>query len=301
MPVQNLIIDTTLTSRWLGTCTTCVRPVAIEDNTLRGAATFTPCPECGQRVEVKRLVAVTTEEVCDANCMSAVGPACSCACGGENHGSSWGKRSTTMEFQVNLEKYRAKVAKQNAAKQRREANRREAARAAFQAWADPHENLINYLRGYDGGNGFLEDMARHVNRYEILTDRQVTAAYRAMDWEIERAERDAKRAEQEANAKPVPLGKGIVIEGVVVHADMKETFYGGGRQYVDKMLVLLDDGGKIWCTIPTSLHGVTTVGNLHGLKNVRVRFTADVALSKNDPDPLFGIATRPKQAVRLEG
>lgn len=30
------------------------------------------------------------DRACDARCMGAVGPACSCSCGGENHGGKFG-------------------------------------------------------------------------------------------------------------------------------------------------------------------------------------------------------------------
>lgn len=45
------------------------------------------CPECGSvEVSTNEVVAVLTEHVCGAKCMSAKGHICECSCNGENHG-----------------------------------------------------------------------------------------------------------------------------------------------------------------------------------------------------------------------
>lgn len=57
-------------------------------------ALSTPCPAChSPHVNVIRIKGTyVADRTCDDRCMSAVGPACSCSCGGENHGgghSAW--------------------------------------------------------------------------------------------------------------------------------------------------------------------------------------------------------------------
>ncbi|WP_280412621.1 hypothetical protein [Nocardia asiatica] len=51
-------------------------------------ALSTPCPTCkSSRVTVKRIKGVyVADKTCDARCMGAVGPSCSCSCAGQNHG-----------------------------------------------------------------------------------------------------------------------------------------------------------------------------------------------------------------------
>lgn len=45
---------------------------------------------CGNRLKPIHIKATVNEKrPCDARCIGAVGPVCSCSCGGENHGDSW--------------------------------------------------------------------------------------------------------------------------------------------------------------------------------------------------------------------
>lgn len=47
-----------------------------------------PCPSCrSDRVEVRLIKGNYVEDKpCDGRCMNAIGPSCSCSCGGKNHG-----------------------------------------------------------------------------------------------------------------------------------------------------------------------------------------------------------------------
>ena len=42
---------------------------------------------CGRQGVAKTFAPVLSEKVCGARCAGATGPACSCSCGGENHGA----------------------------------------------------------------------------------------------------------------------------------------------------------------------------------------------------------------------
>lgn len=100
---------------------------------------------------------------------------------------------------------------------------------------------------------------------------------------IEREVTQAARAEQAANAEPVPEGRGVVT-GAVVSTDVKENEY--GTRYV--MTVLDDRGFRVWGTIPSKL-GPVEQGD-------RISFTA--TLERSDRDETFGFFKRPSQATR---
>lgn len=44
------------------------------------------CP-CGQAAIAKAFRATVSTKTCDGRCTSALGPSCSCECGGRNHGA----------------------------------------------------------------------------------------------------------------------------------------------------------------------------------------------------------------------
>jgi hypothetical protein len=83
----------TLFSRWVGRCRTCKAAVRIEVPATDPIGSMwyidwerkTVC-ECGAAVKVKLVNGVVSDKVCNSRCMGAVGPACECSCGGENHG-----------------------------------------------------------------------------------------------------------------------------------------------------------------------------------------------------------------------
>jgi hypothetical protein len=54
-----------------------------------GMATFgfAVCPTCDADVRIKQVKGSVTQVECDARCINAVGGACDCSCGGENHGA----------------------------------------------------------------------------------------------------------------------------------------------------------------------------------------------------------------------
>lgn len=79
-------------------------------------------------------------------------------------------------------------------------------------------------------------------------------------------------------AQDVPTGR-IDIEGKVLTVRVDETPYGDTL----KMLVVSDDGWKVWSTVPS--------GAPSELRGQRIRFRATVKSSPNDPK--FGFASRP--------
>lgn len=81
----------TLWSRWLGRCWKCQRRIVFEVRADEPRPSMqwhrSVVCECGAKVRCEIVNGVRNERVaCNARCMGAVGPACECSCGGENHG-----------------------------------------------------------------------------------------------------------------------------------------------------------------------------------------------------------------------
>lgn len=63
------------------------RTVHIRDRYDLDRALSRPCPHCDTTVTVVRVKGVyVADKTCDDRCMGAIGPSCSCSCGGQNHG-----------------------------------------------------------------------------------------------------------------------------------------------------------------------------------------------------------------------
>jgi hypothetical protein len=59
---------------------------AVFANRSRGIGDILVCTACRMAVKVRAIAGRVTEQPCGARCLGAVGPACDCQCGGENHG-----------------------------------------------------------------------------------------------------------------------------------------------------------------------------------------------------------------------
>lgn len=152
---------------------------------------------------------------------------------------------------------------------------------------------------------FLGSLYRQLNRKHELSEKQIEAARRSQN--REEAWEERKREEREAMAEVEPLAEGrYLIEGEVLSTKWQDNGYGGAL----KMLVKLDDGNKVWGTVPEALasltanrvehnnpddfHDVTFVDGIE-LKGQRVRLTAQVERSRDDPH--FGFYKRPTGAT----
>lgn len=307
--MTGIVINQTRTNRFLGVCKPCTLPVATEADK-PGSMIHGNCPECGNTVKLDRLVAVTTMDVCDSRCMGAVGPSCSCGCGGTNHGRAFGPTATHYETEKAVNAYRATVAKKKAAAEKRAETKKAKSIGLYTAWVEglpaDEQQMIAWLLDYDNvaDSGFLVDMRLHVLRAskgdskypeQPLTDRQYDAVRRCYQGKLKFA---AAKAAQDAAAKPVPTGKALTVQGEIVSIRYQDNNFGPGGSY--KMLVK-GDGWKIWSTVPQNLlpsvyNMVELDAHLNGMKGQQVRFVADVA-TKDDPS--FGLAKRPRQAEIL--
>jgi hypothetical protein len=127
------------------------------------------------------------------------------------------------------------------------------------------------LRRYEGTNDFLLDVRERAARYG-LTERQAAAVLRVIE-----------REEQDANAGDAPEGVATVT-GEVVSTKYYESEYGTTL----KMLVRLDNGAKVFCTVPKAIW--TVPGDLVG---ARVEVTA----TWTQKERTFATGRRPKGRV----
>ncbi|MFJ9521239.1 hypothetical protein ACIRPK_23690 [Kitasatospora sp. NPDC101801] len=245
--MTGMIIDASPTPYFLARCIPCARPVRTE-------APNPPCPECGRALSSERLYAVTRDESCDGACMNAFGPSCSCSCGGENHGKSFGSQSTREETERAVNAYRARVAKEEEKRAKKAAAKRARAEREFAAWstAQPgRAELLAYLADGPHDSSFVVDMARQVSRLEPPTERQEAAVGRCMEYAHRRAEEAERRTQEAATAAPVPTGKALEITGEIILAKYEDLDYGSGGRY--KMLVRGEGGWRVWSTVPATL------------------------------------------------
>ncbi|MEV7123969.1 hypothetical protein [Kitasatospora griseola] len=286
--MHGTIIEALPTSYFLARCSDCARPVRSEE-------AAPACPECGRTLRGERLFAVTRDESCDGRCMNAFGPSCSCSCGGENHGKSFGAQSTREETERAVSAYRARVARKAAERAKKQEAARARAKREFAAWssaAPGRAELLAFLAAGPHNNDFLSDMARQAAGLNPLTERQEAAVGRCMDYARRRAQEAAQRAEEAATAGPVPTGT-VVVSGEIVLAKYEDTNFGSGGRF--KMLVRGEGGWRVWSTVPAALIPVIRSTTTSDLRGRLVTFTADVTVSPKDP--AFGFAKRPRKAA----
>jgi hypothetical protein len=159
----------------------------------------------------------------------------------------------------------------------------------------------------DGGEGwdaldndeqFVYQLSGKLDKYGSLTEGQIAAIERGLD-------KQAKReADAEALKSVAPLAEGKrEIVGEVVSTKWVESDYSAYGTH--KMLVKLDDGTKVWGSVPRSLDDLTISshddeGNIveaqiETLVGQRVSFSAQVERSRDDEH--FGFFKRPTKAV----
>jgi hypothetical protein len=133
------------------------------------------------------------------------------------------------------------------------------------------------------------DIAYNAHRYTNFFPEQIEMIKRHMGF---LADQEMARADREAlleNAPPLEEGK-YQFEGVYHYAKPKRNDFNG--DLVSKMVVQLDNGNRIWGTMPKKFE---EEGELE--KGCRVRMTATVKRSDNDPH--FGFFSRPTKPEKL--
>jgi len=199
MPTTTIASIQGPTNRYVGRCDHCVRPVAVEvsDSERLSAYRRQPCPQCGRSVRLERLYGVVTEMTCDPRCEGAIGPVCSCACGGANHskafvGSDEVTASAIAKYRAAFNKRSEAAAQRKAAalKQRYQTMRERLgvtvpvpAPTPVQAPAPtpaPNADLYEWLRAYSGPSTFLNSLQTQLAQKGSLSERQIAAARKNM-------------------------------------------------------------------------------------------------------------------------
>lgn len=144
---------------------------------------------------------------------------------------------------------------------------------------------------YDAGYELftIRDIARKLRRYGSISEKQGAFVCKLATQIVDRtAEARVKLAEKAAAPAlpPVTLGKGLIIEGVATEPKFVDNEFGGKWT----MLVVLDDGTKVWGTVPSAIFDETHRGT-------RVRFVANVEEASWSDDASFAKFSRPRKAV----
>lgn len=172
---------------------------------------------------------------------------------------------------------------------RKAAENRKRAAETFEWWVvrDPkNAEAAEFLMNYEGDNHFFNDVRRKMVQWGDLSDRQVAAVLKARDRKVE----EANAPEPAGPTTPAPEGR-VEVEGEVVFLKWYENEYGSSL----KMIVLLEDGNKVFSTVPSAIYWIGQHPNQRVIeKGDRVRFTATFELS--DRDEHFSFGKRPSKA-----
>jgi hypothetical protein len=289
----------TATSFYLGVCQPCVRPTRqqVQDG---GQFEWLTCPQCDGEVRGERIHATLTYGLCHPECMGAVGPSCSCSCGGKNHGGAFGEAGEMLETAVQA--YRDRMAALEAKREAKAAKVRQVRQDTFDEWAADHADVLAYLDSDVSWSSFFTDLAYQVADLKPLSERQVASVRKAV---ASKAARDAERAARAArlNAIPLtaaPLGRQTGIEGEIVDYRQFKNQFGPG---LDEKITVECGGYRVKMSLPRSLR--PTVFNAleyqeftKALRGTRIRFTATLEPGR-DGDPSVVKGLRPSQVTVL--
>lgn len=154
-------------------------------------------------------------------------------------------------------------------------------KTAREAWIEANRPVFEHLEAFAPTNSFYADLLAKLGRYGELSLNQAAAVERNMARDIEA--RDRKLAEATIERGPVPTGR-IEITGKVLTTKWVEGF--AYNQSTLKMLVELDNGSKVWGTVPSRISDLE--------RGDTVSFTATVEASNDDAS--FGFFKRPTGA-----
>jgi len=131
------------TKRYIGICQHCIYPVVRQDNNSSDDYLIENCPQCGRRVDLKRLYGTYIDVNCNANCQFAVDTTCECGCAGANHSVGLLPPIETGEIPADvLAQFRRKAIKRREAEDKRVmAN----AMKKFEIRVEGNEDVIQWL------------------------------------------------------------------------------------------------------------------------------------------------------------
>lgn len=166
-----------------------------------------------------------------------------------------------------------------------------AAQAEVHAWEQAAEYGPDEPARPSRETYFRASLATKLYKYGSLSDAQVAAAEKGLA-------KEKADAEMKAEAGPLAEGTYELVGEIVSHKWSEDRGYGSQH----KMLVRLDNGNKVFGTIPESLEQAHQTETDQGTaytdpKGSRVSFTATVERSRDDDH--FGFFKRPRKATLL--
>jgi hypothetical protein len=142
---------------------------------------------------------------------------------------------------------------------------------------------------------FISDLMHKLHRYGSLSEKQIGALVKIKARNDDFLARNAAQAEALADAPPLAEGR-QTVEGEVVMVKFYDNDFGG----TFKMLVKMDDGNKVFGSVPSNLMEIKVEENVYENlgKGDRVKF--DAAVTPKADDVHFGFYKRPTKAERIE-
>jgi len=156
-----------------------------------------------------------------------------------------------------------------------------------QDWREEHEDLISWLDAQDDdSHDFIFSMKEALARWGALTPKQTAAIEKWRTRSIEREQTREQETDRFGVRPALPEGH-RAIEGLVISTKWKDTRYGPAY----KMLILEDDGNKVFGTVPANLP--------HSAEIVNERIFLVATVTRSDRDEHFGFFSRPTGAELL--
>ena len=278
------------THRFLGRCTKCVLPIAVENAEARWDNLGDTCPTCGVKVILERVYGTLDTMTCDSRCEGAIGSSCVCACGGENHGGAFLQTGTALASAV--EAYRRTTERRVEAAAKRSATKAQHKAEALTSWQADEADLIASVNLYAADNFFLADLARQALTSE-WTPRQAAAAQEVVTQMSNRnaAKAAAEQARIEALESGLKVSEGSqTIAGTVTKVWSEPNPFARGIVY---KMRLQTASGLTWV-------GTCPVGLLRSIQTpetlVGRQVSLDATVKESSNSPLIGWFSRPRSA-----
>ena len=158
--------------------------------------------------------------------------------------------------------------------------------AAYMVWNEagrPKAEKWGPDRGVPYEERTIRDIVGKLVQYGSLSQKQLEFLRGLLDKLARRPELEAQRKAETDAAGPLPEGRQTVT-GTVLSTKFQESDYGETL----KMLFRLDNGSKVWCTVPS---GFLDDAGENPVKGRRGELTVTMERSKDDPK--FGFGKRP--------
>jgi len=164
------------------------------------------------------------------------------------------------------------------------------------AWITANADVAAWLMSRTEDRfAFIREMALQAAR-KPLSENQTAAVRRLMAKAAERdAQRAAERAAQPVPMSPAPVGRVKVVGTIVkVKEQLGPIEFGRPAWITYKMIVALEDGNRVWTTVPREVLNGVGYG-LAELPGTKIELTA--TFERSDRDEHFSFGKRPSTRV----